>query len=48
MATYLGDGEEFDTSITDFSRRYAEQNDIDYRAFVAAVRAGRISAMEGI
>jgi hypothetical protein len=48
MAAYLGTGDEFDTSITDFSVRYADQNEIDYRAFVEAVRTGRITAVEGI
>jgi uncharacterized protein (DUF2252 family) len=48
MAEYLGDSDEFDQAITDFSARYADQNDIDYQAFVAAVRSGRIPAVEGI
>ena len=48
MTSYLGDGDEFDKSITDFSQRYADQNEIDYQAFVAAVRSGRIPAVEGI
>jgi uncharacterized protein (DUF2252 family) len=48
MAAYLGEDDEFDTSITDFSRRYADQNEIDYQAFVDAVRTGRIPAVEGI
>ena len=34
MTEYLGTDDEFDTSITDFSRRYADQNKIDYKAFV--------------
>jgi uncharacterized protein (DUF2252 family) len=48
MTAYLGAGDEFDTSITDFSHRYAEQNEIDYQAFVDAVHTGRIPAVEGI
>jgi hypothetical protein len=48
MAAYLGSTDEFDTSIADFAIRYADQNEIDYQAFVDAVRAGRIPAMEGI
>jgi uncharacterized protein (DUF2252 family) len=48
MAAYLGAGDEFDTSITDFSRRYADQNESDYQSFVEAVRTGRIPAAEGI
>ena len=48
MAAYLGTTNEFDTSITDFSLRYADQNELDYQAFVEAVRSGRIPAVEGI
>ena len=48
MAAYLGEGDEFDTSIADFSQRYADQNEIDYQGFVDAVRSGRIPAVEGI
>ncbi|HEY4994178.1 MAG TPA: DUF2252 domain-containing protein [Nakamurella sp.] len=48
MAAYLGTGDEFDASITDFANRYADQNEIDYQAFVTAVRTGRIPAVEGI
>jgi hypothetical protein len=47
MAAYLGAGDEFDTSITDFAQRYADQNEIDYQGFVDAVRTGRIPAVEG-
>jgi len=47
IATYLGVSDTFDASI-DFSRRYADQNEIDYQAFVDAVRSGRIPAVEGI
>ena len=48
IAEYLGTGEEFDASITDFSHRYADQNESDYQSFVDAVRTGRIPAQEGI
>jgi uncharacterized protein (DUF2252 family) len=48
MAAYLGTGDEFDRSITEFSRRYADQNETDYQSFVDAVRTGRIPAVEGI
>jgi len=30
MAQYLGDGDTFDRSITDFSSRYADQNEQDF------------------
>ena len=48
MAEYLGDSDEFDTSITDFSERYAEQNERDYQEFVTAIKAGRLEAVEGV
>ena len=48
MAAYLGEGDGFDRSITDFSKRYADQNERDHEAFTKAVRSGRIEAIEGI
>lgn len=48
IAAYLGKGEEFDRSITDFSERYADQNEQDYQAFADAVRFGRVEAIEGV
>jgi len=45
---YLGAGDDFDTAVTDFSQRYADQNEADYQAFVDAVRSGRIPAVEGL
>jgi uncharacterized protein (DUF2252 family) len=48
IAEYLGDGEAFDKGITDFSERYADQNEEDYAAFVKAVRSGRLEAEEGV
>jgi len=48
MAEYLGDGDEFDQSITDFSERYADQNEKDYLAFTQAVSSGRIEAVQGV
>jgi uncharacterized protein (DUF2252 family) len=44
----LGKGDEFDVSITDFSERYADQNEKDYEAFVKAIRSGRLEAIEGV
>jgi uncharacterized protein (DUF2252 family) len=48
IAECLGGGDEFDKSITDFSERYADQNEQDYQEFVKAVRSGRIEAREGV
>ena len=48
MAAYLGKGDGFDRSITDFAGRYADRNEEDFQAFVAAVRSGRLEAIEDI
>ena len=48
MAAYLGKGDGFDRSITDFAGRYADQNEEDFQAFVGAVRSGRLEALEDI
>ena len=48
IAEYLGVSDEFDESITDFSDRYADQNEQDYTEFVTAVRSGRLEAVEGV
>ena len=39
--------DQFDRSITDFSKRYADQNEQDYQAFAEAIRSGRLQALEG-
>ena len=44
IAAYLGKSDKFDRSITDFSERYAVQNERDYQAFADAVRSGRLEA----
>jgi predicted alpha/beta hydrolase len=48
IAEYLGTSDAFDTSITDFSQRYADQNERDYEEFVGAVRSGRLEAVEEV
>jgi uncharacterized protein (DUF2252 family) len=48
ISASLGKGDAFDRAITDFSERYADQNDRDYQAFVNAVRSGRLEAIEGV
>ena len=48
IAAYLGDSDAFDQSITDFSERYADQNERDYQEFVDAVRSGRLEATHGM
>jgi uncharacterized protein (DUF2252 family) len=48
IATYLGKGDQFDRSISDFAQRYADQNELDYQAFAKAIRSGRLEALEGV
>jgi uncharacterized protein (DUF2252 family) len=48
IAAYLGKSDQFDRSITDFSQRYADQNELDYQAFATAIRSGRLEAHEGV
>ena len=48
LAAYMGKKDRFDQSITDFAERYADQNERDYQAFGAAIRSGRLEALEGI
>ena len=48
IAAYLGSSDRFDRSISDFSERYADQNEQDYQAFATAIRSGRLEAHEGV
>jgi uncharacterized protein (DUF2252 family) len=48
LATYLGTKGRFDKAIADFAERYADQNELDYQEFLAAIHDGRIEAREGI
>ena len=48
IAAYLGKSDKFDLAMTDFSERYADQNERDYEAFAKAVKSGRLEAVEGI
>ena len=48
ISEYLGGDDEFDRSITNFSERYADQNELDFQEFVSAVRSGRLEALEGV
>lgn len=48
IAEYLGSSDAFDRSITDFSQRYADQNEQDYQDFLKAIKSGRLDAVEGV
>ncbi|MFZ2171271.1 MAG: DUF2252 family protein, partial [Methylococcaceae bacterium] len=42
IAGYLGKKQDFDEALADFSESYADQNELDYKALVKAVREGRL------
>ncbi|HTU08713.1 MAG TPA: DUF2252 family protein, partial [Trebonia sp.] len=48
IAAYLGGGDAFDRSIIDFAERYADQNERDHQEFTAAIKSGRVAAVEGV
>ena len=48
IAGYLGTSPIFDRAIGTFARRYANQNDRDYGAFVRAVAAGSVMTRSGV
>ena len=45
IAGYMGSGHSFDEAICDFAVDYADQAERDYKAFVKAIRAGRVKAV---
>ena len=47
IAAYLGTSDTFDGAVADFSEAYADQNERDHAAFVAAISAGTITAVAG-
>jgi hypothetical protein len=44
ISGYLGTSKSFDQAIGEFALAYAEQNSLDYRAFIEAIRQGKILA----
>jgi uncharacterized protein (DUF2252 family) len=45
IAGYMGSNSTFDDAVCEFAVEYADQNQRDYRAFIKAVRQGRIKVM---
>ena len=43
IAAYLGNPDTFDGAIADFAEAYADQNERDHAAYLAAIEAGRVS-----
>jgi hypothetical protein len=48
IAAYLGKSDIFDRAIADFAKAYADANEQDYEALVAARKSGRIVAEDGV
>ncbi len=48
LAAYLGGSAKFDNAIADFAETYADQNEVDYATFQAAVKDGRAEAVTEI
>lgn len=42
IAAYLGTSDRFDGAVADFAEAYADQNERDYRAYLAAIDDGRV------
>ena len=48
LAGYLGDDDAVDHAMADFAARYADQNERDHAAFLAAIKQGRVQAESGV
>lgn len=48
IAAYLGGSDSFDRAMVTFAHLYAEQNERDHAALVAAIAEGRIEALSGV
>jgi len=48
LAGYMGKSGAFDKAIVDFSERYADQNEKDFKTFLKAIKAGRLAAQKGV
>jgi hypothetical protein len=41
----MGSGQSFEDAVGEFTTEYSQQNRKDYRAFLKAIRSGRIEAI---
>jgi uncharacterized protein (DUF2252 family) len=48
IAAYLGSADVFDQAIAQFAAAYADQNERDHKALLAAIESGRITAEPGL
>jgi uncharacterized protein (DUF2252 family) len=44
IASYLGSANTFERAIVEYSRTYADQNELDYQALLKAIKSGRLQA----
>jgi len=47
ISAYMGTNDTFDGAVADFAETYANQNEVDHKAFVAAIKSGRLAAESG-
>ncbi len=47
IAAYLGRGDAFDRALVEFGKRYADQNERDFKALKAAAESGRVPTAKG-
>ena len=48
IASYLGKGDAFSNALVEFSKTYADQNEIDHQNFLDAIASGRLVAQTGV
>jgi hypothetical protein len=48
IAAYLGGSEAFEVAVQEFATTYADQNERDHQALLAAIASGRITAETGV
>jgi hypothetical protein len=48
IAASLGEDTTFEEAIVQFAAAYAETNEADHDALLAAIAAGRVAAVEGV
>jgi hypothetical protein len=48
VSNYPGKSDKLDQAMTGFCERYADQNERDYREFIAAIKSGRLPLIEGV
>ena len=48
LATYLNSDDAFPEAMVEYAESYADQNERDYQAFLAAIKSGRLQAESGL